>query len=340
MKKTIPMLLNLFLFPMGYFYMRQTSRLILGAAWVILAPGFLRFLLGYLAPESTYGWPQIGFLAVAFCGFLTLILYDTIRLARSERPKATGVYSTPSVYFMAPLIFLVIMIAGQSVRSFGERFIRFNSIISMSMTPNLISTDYVYWKPIGRTDDLRRGEIVLYSPSGNPEEYFLSRVIGLPGETVEMEEQEVEGFKNTLLMINGRAARYTIVNEHPNMAYLDIIAPPESRFLMETLPTEESHRILEYPDNFPFFPYASVSLGPAQYFLVSDNRDDSKDSRFLGPVSRDEIKGRLMYVVFSINNGNALCDEHSDPSLPFEHCVPPKSVKGYIRWDRIGLVPK
>ena len=340
MNKTIPILLNVFLFPMGYFYLRQTLRLILGAAWVILAPTILRFLLGRVAPESTYGWPQIAFLAVVFFAFLIFVIFDTIRVTKSERPEAAGIFSKPAAYFVGPLLFFLILATGALIRPLGEMFIRFNSVPSMSMTPNLISTDYVYWKPLGESHELKRGDIVIYASPDNPEKLLMSRVIGIPGDMLEIDQQDKGDLKIAAISINGHAGEYRIENEKPNMAYLDIVAPPESRLITEVLQTGESHMILEYPDNFPFLPYDSASLHEGEYFLLSDNRDDSKDSRFIGAVSRKAIKGRPMYVVFSLNNGNALCNQQSDPSLPFEHCVPKESAQGYIRWDRIGIVPK
>jgi len=124
-----------------------------------------------------------------------------------------------------------------------------------SMEPNFQNNDYLIINEVSLFfRDLERGEVVVFQPPSNDEQFYIKRVIGLPGETIEIDNGEV-----------------TIKNvAYPNGTLLHEI------YLEEY--TQGRH---------------SVTLGLDEYYLLGDNRDSSLDSRVIGAIPIDNIVGRV-----------------------------------------------
>jgi signal peptidase I len=126
-----------------------------------------------------------------------------------------------------------------------------------SMEPNFYDSEYLIIDELTfRFRDPERGEIVVFSPPRHENEglYYIKRVIGLPGETVEV--------RNGLITIYN--------DEFPNGFLL------EESYIVEI--TEGRDR---------------RTLGVSEYYLLGDNRDASFDSRYFGGVRIDEFIGRV-----------------------------------------------
>lgn len=125
-----------------------------------------------------------------------------------------------------------------------------------SMEPNFFDHEYLIIDEITyRFDDPVRGEIVVFRYPENPSEFFIKRVVALPGETVEITD--------------GKVIIYN--NDNPSGIVLD-----------ET-----------YLDVDQTFGKKRVSLNEDEYFVLGDNRDKSLDSRTFGPIRRSDIVGRV-----------------------------------------------
>jgi signal peptidase I len=126
-----------------------------------------------------------------------------------------------------------------------------------SMEPNFHDNEYLIIDEISyrlRTPD--RGDVVVLRNPNRPSEFFIKRIIGLPGETVEIE--------------NGHVFITNTIN--PNGKQLD-----ESPYLKKEVVTSGT---------------TDVTLGPEEYIVLGDNRPSSLDSRTFGPIHRSEIIGR------------------------------------------------
>jgi signal peptidase I len=112
---------------------------------------------------------------------------------------------------------------------------------------------------------------VVFKYPEEPERDFIKRVIGLPGETLEV--------KNKKVYINGKPL---------NEPYVHFLEPPAA--------PSELHEITSFDvrEN-----YGPVIVPANQYFMMGDNRDNSQDSRYWGFLPRDYIKGRAMMVYWS-----------------------------------------
>jgi signal peptidase I len=119
--------------------------------------------------------------------------------------------------------------------------------------------------------EIRRGDIIVFRYPLGPETDFVKRVIGLPGDTVEVRDKQV--------YINGRKL------DEPYVTHLDSQIYPAQDALPEP-----------YRSRDQFRPY---HVGEGQYFAMGDNRDRSSDSRYWGTVPRSMIKGRAFLVYWS-----------------------------------------
>ncbi|MBI5732002.1 MAG: signal peptidase I [Candidatus Magasanikbacteria bacterium] len=134
-----------------------------------------------------------------------------------------------------------------------------------SMEPNFFDKEYLIIDEITfRLREPQRGEIIVFHYPGNRSEYFLKRIIGLPGERIKIKDNEVMIYNN----------------EHP-----------------EGLTLAEAY----LPPGLPSRPDVSYTLGSSQVFVLGDNRNSSFDSRFFGPIEKKDIVGRVVLRGYPFN---------------------------------------
>src|SRR6266540_3631025 len=110
---------------------------------------------------------------------------------------------------------------------------------------------------------LARRDVVVFKYPEEPDRDFIKRVIGLPGETVELRAKKV--------YINGAPL------DEPYVHFLE--PPSTSTDIHEVTSIDVRER------------YGPVTVPPNQYFVMGDNRDNSQDSRYWGFLQRDYVKG-------------------------------------------------
>lgn len=173
--------------------------------------------------------------------------------------------------------------------------VRTFNIVSTSMAPTLLINEFVFTLDWPRVS---RGDLVVYRLPTDNSTVYIKRVIGMPGERIQM----IEG----RLHINGeRVAREPL----PDFELLDAYDKPQPvRQYRETLPGGRSHRILEVSDN-GFLDNTREYVVPAgHYFMMGDNRDNSSDSRIMarhGTVPAGNIVGHPELVYFSLAEGES-----------------------------------
>ena len=124
-----------------------------------------------------------------------------------------------------------------------------------SMEPNFYDHEYLIIDELSyRFRDPLRGEIIVFRYPRDPSQFFIKRVIGLPGETIEI--------------TNGKVVIYN--DSYPNGMTL------------------QEEYIVEVTDG-----KKKTVLGEEEYYLLGDNRDESLDSRSFGVVEDDSIIGRV-----------------------------------------------
>jgi len=127
-----------------------------------------------------------------------------------------------------------------------------------SMEPNFENSDYLIIDEISyRLGSPQRGEVVVFKYPQNPSQRYIKRIVGLPGETVEIEDGKV------------------IIFNQVGSQILD-----ESDYLPASCQTPGDAR---------------VSLNEDEYFVLGDNRASSADSRSWGPLPKENIIGRVLF---------------------------------------------
>jgi signal peptidase I len=137
---------------------------------------------------------------------------------------------------------------------------------------------------IARWGSPRRGEIVTLS-SPMDHKRLVKRVIGIPGDRLSLRDGR--------LTLNGHPVDYEPGNPG---------AAPQagSTVLREELPGRE-HAVRRLDGWRSWRDFGETTLQPGQYFVMGDNRDESGDSRYFGPVAGDQIYGRASRVVVSFD---------------------------------------
>jgi signal peptidase I len=184
-----------------------------------------------------------------------------------------------------------------------------NDVPSGSMQPTILVGDRVLvnkvaydlkvpfttWHLAAWGNPLRGDIVVFYSPHDGTR--LVKRVIGLPGDTIELRDEQ--------LLINGTPVDYS-----PAVTALAGQLPKAeqrgNRFAVEKLPGHE-HVVMAIPAMLAKRTFGPVQVPADSYFMMGDNRDNSFDSRYFGPVSRDRIVGRASSVVLSLDHDHFWC---------------------------------
>lgn len=132
-----------------------------------------------------------------------------------------------------------------------------------SMVPNLHSGDYLIIDEISyRFSEPKRGDVVVFKYPLDESQRFVKRIIGLPGETVEVRDGKIK------------------ISKDENEIILD-----EVNYLPDLLSTEGNKK---------------MTLAPGEYFVMGDNRQFSYDSRSWGSLPEGYMIGKAVFRLFPI----------------------------------------
>jgi signal peptidase I len=191
--------------------------------------------------------------------------------------EATFQKSTLREYFESILVAVVLALF---VRTFVFQAFK---IPTGSMKPNLLVGDhllvnkFIFAPTVSGLETallpmrpIRRGDIVVFKFPEEPERDFIKRVIGLPGDTLEL--------KNQTVFINGQAL---------TEPYAHYLFPPAGEGQADGFDIRRK--------------YGPVTVPADHYFMMGDNRDDSQDSRFWGFLPQSYVKGRALFIYWSFD---------------------------------------
>jgi len=174
--------------------------------------------------------------------------------------KKTAIFIWEEIIKMAIIVLVIVL---------PIRYFLFQPFIvsGASMSPNLETGDYLIIDEISyRFSNPQRGDIVVFGVNfipGYKGQRFIKRIIGLPGETINIKNGQVEIIKDS-----------------------------------QTIVLEEKY----LSDNTKTYGDKTVTLGPDEYFVLGDNREYSYDSRMWGVVNRKDIIGRALLKLWPITS--------------------------------------
>jgi signal peptidase I len=189
--------------------------------------------------------------------------------------------STLREYFESLVVAVILALF---VRTFGFQAFK---IPTGSMEPNLLVGDHLLvnkfvFSPAATglerallpTRDVRRGDVLVFKFPEDPERDFIKRVIGLPGDTLELRDR--------IVSINGTP-----------------IAEPYAHYLLPPAPDGAEGGDVRRR-------YGPVTVPPGHFFMMGDNRDDSQDSRYWGFLPATYVKGRALFIYWSFEASGGL----------------------------------
>lgn len=174
----------------------------------------------------------------------------------------------------------------------------------------------------------RRGDVIVFKYPEDPQTNYVKRIIGMPGETVEI--------RGTRVYINGKELpeRRAVATSPPYDAHdsaLQVIS-------VEPSSGDASHTVYwEHGDDDwsrssfhhgRFGVEEPYTVPENAYFVMGDNRDDSQDSRYWGTVPRDNIVGRALIVYWSYDEKAAQSNGKN----------PLADMLRFTRWSRTGTL--
>jgi len=200
---------------------------------------------------------------------------------------------------------LIALVAAILLRVFVVSAYRVNSA---SMEDTLYAGDYIFVNKLAYEYGTppSAGDIIVFKYPNNPTKDFIKRVVALPGQTVQVADK--------ILYVDEEVAAIPVHSKNIDKR----IIPGD----------------LSYRDNFGPF-----AVPEGEYFVMGDNRDDSRDSRFWGCVPEDYVRGKAVFVYWS-------WEPDSDaPNWEFPYVIDAVQWVGYalynfpshIRWSRLGV---
>jgi signal peptidase I len=211
---------------------------------------------------------------------------------------------------------VVAVILALFIRTFAVQAFK---IPTGSMEPNLLIGDHllvnklVYSPSSGPLEDtllgkrpIQRGHVVVFKFPEDPTRDFIKRVIGLPGETIEIKDKRV--------YVNGK-----------------VIEEPYAHFIPVPLrPDDPEYGVRSGGDEDLTVKMAAKVVPEGQLFVMGDNRDNSRDSRYWGFLPIDQVKGRALLVYWSYE---ATREEYHTDGVG-EWLKSTLSAFGRTRWKR------
>ena len=273
------------------------------ASFALIAGGLIIYILNFMAKNGIEGGLSAKTFSLIVTATVVAAVYNFLRAGKAEQKIKDKIFAfnlewAETVYFAAFFASVVMFL-----------FIQAFKIPSASMRNTLLEGDNLFVNKITygiklpfskdrivKFNDIKRGDVIVFRfPAedkkqvncGEPQygRDFVKRVIGMPGDTVEI--------KNKQVFINGELMPAQPYEVYHNIERIERPLPfsqEEYQKLWEK--RELEHHLGIYLREY----FGPVTVPEGHYLGVGDNRDYSCDSRFWGPIPQENIKGKAWFI--------------------------------------------
>ncbi|HEU4814362.1 MAG TPA: signal peptidase I [Xanthomonadaceae bacterium] len=241
-------------------------------------------------------WFEIGLVVLTFASGIIWLL-DRMVFARRRAERAGLIEATEPVVVDYARAFFPVLAVVLVLRSFVAEPFR---IPSSSMMPSLLVGDFILVNKFAyglrlpvvnrkfiETGHPERGDVVVFRPPHHPDQDWIKRVIGLPGDTV--------AYRDNTVWVNGAPFEYRFLGQYVGEGQGREMSG--ANLLVEELPGRP-HPVLERDGPRFFSPQGEGEwvVPDGHYFVMGDNRDNSEDSRYWGFLPESNLRGKAFLV--------------------------------------------
>ncbi|HRJ54241.1 MAG TPA: signal peptidase I [Candidatus Thiothrix moscowensis] len=210
-------------------------------------------------------------------------MVDAFRSARRQPDYALLGWQCSGVYVLVFLLWnmlalplLLEYVSKYQVESF--------KVPSASMEPTVMTGDMLFadkrYNRPGTRQAVQRGDIAIFVYPNDRTTYFIKRIVGLPGDKIQIRSNEV--------LINGKSTR--------------VLSENVAGGLRVTETDGKRNWQVFWASNKPTLLPSELTVPPGQVFVLGDNRNDSHDSRVFGTIPLQDVIGKARQVWLSLDN--------------------------------------
>jgi signal peptidase I len=308
-KLWLAIFMGMLFYPLNFLYVNRPKLfgfyLLLILSVLVLSPYLIK----------TFDQPMLAFLSLIFAVICPVHSYRIVK--NYDCSQNRGWYAG---WWQPLTLYIIAIVALAAIKAFA---ISLYSIPASSMKPTLEIGDHVLVSPFGYGNyqafgfDIlqttpsktpQSGEIIVFKYPEDPQTHFIKRVIGVPGDTVLSQDKTlyIKSACTPNNRTNGECPPFVKVVQTPvNNPQFSQNATNLPQTVATEIINEHQYHVLAIPTLPSRETYFFNQVGtrpnewivpPAQYFVMGDNRDNSKDSRYWGFVPAENVIGKVVYI--------------------------------------------
>lgn len=243
--------------PLGHIYAGRLRR----GLWLWIV-GQILGVFFFLVVPFTSGPLGIFAGALSFVGYSLFLMVDAYRVAAQQRDTLLRPYQRWWIYLLAYVI--AVVAANANAYAIRDNIMEAFVVPTRSMSPTILPGDRLLADKLwSHPSNLRRNDVVVFSSRGPNSALWVMRVVGLPGDRIEIRDEKV------------------LINDEES-------ADPHGFLDPDLAPVPELSN------------FGPITIAADEFFVLGDNRRRSNDSRTLGPIPFSSFHSLAKLIYFSV----------------------------------------